>query len=46
MIITLVVSLYTSRVTLQLLGVDDFGVYGVVGSIVGLFANSIVGQRP
>lgn len=38
MIITLVVSLYTSRVTLQLLGVDDFGVYGVVGSIVGLFA--------
>lgn len=38
MIVTLIVSLYTSRVTLELLGIDDFGIYGVVGSIVGLFA--------
>ncbi len=37
MVVTLLVSLYTSRVTLELLGIDDFGVYGVVGSVVGLF---------
>lgn len=34
MIITLVVSLYTSRVVLQALGVEDFGIYNVVGGIV------------
>ena len=34
MIITLVVSLYTSRVVLQVLGVEDFGIYNVVGGIV------------
>lgn len=38
MIVTLLVSLYTSRVTLELLGIEDFGIYGVVGSIVALFA--------
>lgn len=47
-ILTLVIGLYTSRVLLQTLGVDDFGLYGLVGSIVilfnslrGLFASSI-----
>jgi O-antigen/teichoic acid export membrane protein len=30
------VSLYTSRVVLQILGVDDFGLYQVVGGVVGL----------
>lgn len=34
MIITLVVSLFTSRVVLQALGVEDFGIYNVVGGIV------------
>lgn len=34
MIITLVVSLYTTRVVLQTLGVEDFGIYNVVGGIV------------
>lgn len=34
MAITLVVSLYTSRVVLQALGVEDFGIYNVVGGIV------------
>lgn len=34
MLITLVVSLYTSRVVLNTLGVDDYGVYSVVGGIV------------
>ena len=34
MAITLLVSLYTSRVVLQALGVEDFGIYNVVGGIV------------
>ena len=37
MFLSLVVSLYTSRVVLQTLGVDDYGVYGVVGGIVTMF---------
>lgn len=32
------VSLYTSRVILAALGVDDFGIYNVVGGIVGMFS--------
>ena len=32
------VSLYTSRVVLQKLGVDDFGLYNIVGGIVVLFS--------
>jgi O-antigen/teichoic acid export membrane protein len=31
----MIVSLYTSRVVLQILGVDDFGLYQVVGGVVG-----------
>lgn len=31
------ISLYTSRVVLSTLGVEDFGIYGVVGGIVTLF---------
>ena len=34
MLVTMVVSLYTSRVVLEVLGVDDFGIYNVVGGIV------------
>ena len=37
MIFTMCVSLYTSRVILNALGVEDYGVYNVVGGIVGLF---------
>lgn len=47
MVIAMLVSLYTSRVVLQTLGVDDFGTYGVVGGIVTLFAfinNTLVGS--
>lgn len=36
--VTLLVSLYTSRVVLNVLGVNDFGIYNVVGSIVILFS--------
>lgn len=37
-IIVMLVSLYTSRVVLETLGADDFGIYNVVGSIVLLFS--------
>ena len=36
MMFTMVVSLYTSRVILQVLGVDDFGIYQTVGGVVGM----------
>lgn len=36
--ITMVVSLYTSRVVLSTLGVEDYGVYNVVGGLVGMFS--------
>lgn len=32
------VSLYTSRVILQILGVEDFGIYNVVGGVVAMFS--------
>lgn len=38
MLLSIVVSLYTSRVVLQTLGVDDYGMYGVVGGVVSMFA--------
>ena len=38
MIIVLVVSLYTTRVVLNVLGVEDFGVYNVVAGFVSMFA--------
>ena len=31
MIFTMVVSLYTSRIVLATLGIDDYGIYNVVG---------------
>lgn len=37
-ILTMAVSLYTSRVVLQAIGVEDFGIYNVVGGLVGMFA--------
>lgn len=36
MMFTMVVALYTSRVVLNVLGVDDFGVYQTVGGVVGM----------
>lgn len=36
MILTMLVSLYTSRVVLNTLGVSDFGIYNVVGGIVAM----------
>lgn len=38
----LLISLYTSRVVLRVLGVEDYGIYNVVGGIIGMlsFLNS------
>ena len=36
MMFTMIVALYTSRVVLKVLGVDDFGVYQTVGGIVAM----------
>ncbi len=36
--IVMLVSLYTSRVILKALGVDDYGLFNVIGGVVGLFA--------
>lgn len=38
MIITMLVGLYTSRVVLQVLGVEDYGIYNVVGGFVAMFS--------
>lgn len=37
MLLTMCVSLYTSRVILRILGVEDFGINNVVGGIVAMF---------
>lgn len=34
----MVVSLYTSRIVLEVLGVDDFGLYNVIGGVVTMFS--------
>ena len=47
MFITLLVSLYTSRVVLDVLGVEDYGIYGIAGSIIVLFSflsNALTGS--
>lgn len=38
MLLTMAVSLYTSRIVLNTLGVEDFGIYNVVGGFVTMFA--------
>ena len=38
MALILCVGLFTSRVVLNTLGVDDFGIYNLVGSVVVLFS--------
>lgn len=43
MLFSMVVALYTSRVVLNALGVEDYGLYGVVGGIV-VFFNVISGS--
>lgn len=38
MILLMLVSLYTSRVVLNALGVEDYGIYNVVGGLVAMFS--------
>lgn len=38
LLLTMVVSLYTSRVILNSLGVSDFGIYNVVGGVIAMFS--------
>lgn len=38
MLFTMAVSLYTSRVVLNTLGVEDYGLYNVVGGFVAMFS--------
>ena len=37
-IITMIISFFTARVTLQVLGVEDYGLNNLVGSVVSLFS--------
>ena len=38
MLLTIAISLYTSRIVLSTLGVEDFGIYHVVGGVVAMFS--------
>ena len=38
MLFLMLVSLYTSRVNLNALGIEDFGIYNVVGGLVAMFS--------
>lgn len=38
MLVLMVISLYTSRVVLNALGIDDYGIYNVVGGVVAMFS--------
>lgn len=38
MMFSMLVSLYTSRVVLNMLGVEDYGIYNVVGGFVAMFS--------
>ena len=46
MLVMMVIGLYTSRITLQAIGVDNYGIYNVVGGIVvilGFLNNAMSG---
>lgn len=36
MVLATIVGLFTSRIVLKVLGVEDYGIYGVVGGVVGM----------
>lgn len=38
MLFSMLISLYTSRIILQTLGIEDYGIYNVVGGIVAMFS--------
>ncbi|WP_336533520.1 lipopolysaccharide biosynthesis protein [Bacteroides acidifaciens] len=38
MAVTMLIQLYTSRIVLQALGIDDYGIYNIVGTVVVMFS--------
>lgn len=38
MLLSMIISLYTSRITLNILGIEDYGIYNIVGGVVALFS--------
>ena len=38
MFVMMIIGLYTSRIILKTLGVQDYGTYNVVGGVVGMFS--------
>ena len=38
MLLLMAVSLYTSRVVLQVLGIEDYGIYNLVGGFISIFS--------
>ena len=46
MIFTILIGFYTSRLILQNLGINDYGIYNVIGGTVTLFTflNTAMGQ--
>ena len=44
MVVMILVSLYTSRIVLETIGVSDYGIYSVIGGIIGMlgYANSLL----
>lgn len=38
MLVTILIGLYASRLSLQILGVEDYGIYNIVGGVVSLFS--------
>ena len=38
MLLLMVVTLYTSRVVLSALGIEDFGIYTIIGGVVTMFS--------
>ena len=37
MALSMIASLYTSRVVLRVLGIEDFGIYGVAASVLSIY---------
>ena len=38
MLLIMAVTLYSSRIVLRILGVEDYGIYNVVGGVVAMFS--------
>ena len=41
-LLVMIISLFTSRIALEALGVDDYGIYNVVGGIVWVLITKVI----